>query len=198
MRRTISAAATFSVIVAVSALFALQSVASGAAKPLSSIVLTKTFPGLVASAPGTTNGPIGDAGLHYLPLNNKSGNAMLEYIILHRVTGYLRAFSRKPPNGDGVFIFAFRYKNASEEDSWLRGFDSTFSTSGAVKFNVPGVKGASGFTVITSTSTGTTAAEYEISFDVGLTTFIMITGSSSGDLNKSDAIALAKSQAEHS
>jgi hypothetical protein len=154
---------------------------------------------LVASAPGTTNGPVGDAGLHYLPMNNKSGNTILEYIILRRVAGYVRAFSRKPPNGDGVFIFAFRYKYSSEEVSWLRGFDSSVSASaGAVKFEVPGVNGASGFTVNTSTSTGTPVVEYVISFDVGLTSFIMIMGSPSGDLTKSNAISLAKSQATHS
>ena len=196
-RQTIRALTSLLVIMALSASLVLSD-ASGAVKPLSAVVLAKTYPGLVASAPGTTNGPIGDAGLHYLPMDNKSGNTKLEYIILHRVSGYLRAFSHKPPNGDGAFIFALRYKYSSEETSWLRGFESTISTSGAAKFVVPGIKNASGFTLETSTSSGTSVTEYVTSFDVGLTTFILITSSSSGDLNKSDAMALAKLQAKHS
>lgn len=171
-----------------------QLAASAAEKTLGSIVLAKTLPGLVASAPGTTNGPIGDPGLHYLPMNNKSGNIMLEYLILRRVSGYVRAFSRKPPNGDGIFIFAFRYKHSSDEVSWLRGFNATFKSSGEARFVVSGVKGATGFVANTSTSAGAPLVTYTISFDVGLTTFIMITGTTSGDLTKSNAIALAKTQ----
>jgi hypothetical protein len=197
-RLKLRAAVTSAFIVALGASLAVQSEALGAGKPLGSVVLTKTFPGMVASAPGTTNGPVGDAGLHYLPVNRKSGNTMLEYIILRRVTGYVRAFSREPVNGDGVFIFAFRYEYPSEEVSWLRGFDSSFNTSGVVKFGVPGIKGASGFSATTSTSVGTPVVEYVVSFDVGLTTFIVITGTSSRDLTMSDAISLAKAQAAHS
>ena len=90
------------------------STAALAAGNLASVVLTNTLPGLVAAAPGTTNGPISGAALKYLPIDENSGAKLLLYLSNNEVNaGYIRAWTRQPPNGDGVFIFAFTFKSTA-------------------------------------------------------------------------------------
>ena len=48
-----------------------------AASTLSSVVLSSTFPGMVAAPPGVTNGPISGVGLNYLPINEQLGAKLL-------------------------------------------------------------------------------------------------------------------------
>ncbi len=163
---------------------------------LASVVLTNTLPGLVASAPGTTNGPISGAALKYLPSDENSGQKLLLYLSNNEVNaGYIRAWTRQPPNGDVVFIFAFTFKSTAAQTSWLTGLNAGFQGQpGGTTFAVPDVPGAEGYTAHVADSAGTPATEYVVTFDKGPTTFMVIVGSSTGDLTSADAASLAATQ----
>jgi hypothetical protein len=160
-------------------------------------VLSSTFPGMVASPPGVTNGPISGAGLNYLPINEQLGAKLLLYLSDGEVNGgYIRSWTRQPGNGDGIFIFAFSFKSATDRGSWLQGLDAGLqSQPGDTTFAAPGVPGAEGYTAHLTTSAGAPLSENVVTFDKGDTIFMVIVGSSTGDLTSADAVSLATRQA---
>jgi len=177
--------------------FFFSPTAALAAGNLASVVLTNTLPGLVAASPGTTNGPISGASLKYLPIDENSGAKLLLYLSNNEVNaGYIRAWTRQPPNGDGVFIFAFTFKSTAVQTSWLTELDAGFQAQpGDTTFAVPDVPGAEGYTAHVADSGGTPTTENVVTFDKGDTTFMVTVGSSTDDLTSADAASLATTQA---
>jgi len=110
------------------------------------------------------------------------------------VTAYIRSWNHQPSNGDAVVIFAFEFKTASDESSFVDGIDNQMrSQVGAEPLAVAGVPGASGADVHTSTS-GTASSEYIVSFEKGNTAFQVVVATSSGDLTSADAVSVADQQ----
>jgi hypothetical protein len=169
-----------------------------AAGNLSTVVLTTTFPGMVAAAPGGNNGPLGGANLGYLPVSTAVGAKLLLDLGTGQVLGggYFRVWSRQPPNGDAVSIFAIPFKTSAVEQSWLDEVDAGLkSQPGATMFAVPGVPGAEGYTARVMTSAGIPATGDAVTFDSGNTFFVLMIATATGDLTIADAVSLATRQA---
>ncbi len=168
---------------------------AGASGGLSSIILAEPEPGLVAAAPGPYNGPLTQSNLGLVLGSAADGtNALGQSLASGDVTAYVRTWSRQPKNGDVVLILAFQFKSAPFESSFIDGLDGAIQRqAGATPLAVPGIPGAAGAAVQTSSS-GTPLSEYVVAFAKGNTAFEIDIASSSGDLFGADAIAMANSQ----
>lgn len=184
------------VLAGVVGLLSTQPGAFAANANLSSVVLSNTFPGMVATAPGADNGPINPANLQLLGMSPALASTLSQHIANGDVSGYIRLWSRQPPNGDAVVISAFQYSNPAGATAMLAGENfSLIAKPGVTTFAVPGIAGASGYTVPTATSSGTSVSGHFVFFNVGGTSVQVIVVSQSGDLTVADAVTLANRQA---
>jgi hypothetical protein len=179
-------------------LFLLQSNAFASGSSLSSTILANPVPGLVALPLGAENGPITQSNVGLVEGNDKSGVSALDQALADgTVTAFIRSWGHQPTNGDALVITAFQFKNASDETSFVNGFNSqTRSQSGQAgnaQFAVAGIPGASGVDVHTAQS-GTALSEYIVSFTKGNTAFEEFMVTSSGDLTTADAVSVADQQ----
>ena len=165
---------------------------------LSSTILANPVLGLVPLPPGTANGPITQSNVGVIEGNNKSASSALDQALADgTVTAYIRSWSHQPSNGDADVITAFQFKNASDETSFVNGFNSQLqsqsSQAGNAQFSVAGIPGASGIEVHTAQS-GIALTEYIVSFTKGNTAFQEFMATSSGDLTTADAVSVADLQ----
>ncbi len=183
------------VVVAAAGLFLTQSGASGAGN-LSSVVLSQSLPGLVASPPGIRNGPITESNLS-LVTDGTSGPAVTQFAQLlasGNISGYIRAWAHQPANGDAVAISAFQFQDPTQAASFASGESGSLpQQAGISSFVVPNVPGAAGYSVHTSAS-GTPITEYLVVFGKGTTDIQVVVVTESGDLTAADAAKLASQQ----
>jgi hypothetical protein len=168
-----------------------------AAGGLSSVVIAKTFPGMVASMTGPMNGPITESNLSSVIGSNdpRASDFMAPRLANGDVVGYVRVWRHLPLNGESITISAFRFKNPADLNVWLDGQNGEIhSLAGVVTFAVPKVKGASGY-VLHRSSLGTLTLEYEVTFVKKVTSFLVNVVSPSGELTSSDVASLALEQA---
>jgi hypothetical protein len=168
-----------------------------AAGDLSSVILSETIPGLVVAPPGNENGPITQTNISAV-LGGASSPAVTELgdqLKSGDVSGYIRAWRHEPPNGDAVVINAFAFSNPGDGQSFLGGVVGGLQQqAGVTPFAVPGVAGATGYTIHSSTQ-GTPITEYLIAFEKGNTYYQISVVSESGDLSSNDAVRVATDQA---
>jgi hypothetical protein len=175
--------------------FLLQANAFASDSDLSSVVLANTVPGLVPLPLGPQNGPITQSNVDVVEGDDKGGTSELDQALADgRVTAYIRSWNHQPSNGDAVVITAFQFKYASDENSFVNGFDGQMqSQAGNAQFAVAGVPGASGFEVHT-TASGVALSEYVVSFTKGNMAFEEFMATTSGDLTAADAVSVAGQQ----
>jgi hypothetical protein len=165
---------------------------------LSSTILANPVLGLVPLPLGTENGPITQSNVGLIEGNNKSASSALDQALANgTVTAYIRSWSHQPSNGDADVITAFQFKNASDETSFVNGFNSQLQSQSSqaenAQFAVAGIPGASGIEVHTAQS-GIALTEYIVSFTKGNTAFQEFMATSSGDLTTADAVSVADQQ----
>ena len=166
-----------------------------AAPDLSTVVLS-TIPGMVAASPGPQNGPVDQASLQYLDASPGESSALLRQINNGDAVGYVRLWSREPPNGDGVIISALQFQSVGAANEWLLGqVASAKGSRGVSTFPAPSVPFGAGFTVPTQTSTGIPVTAHVVYFNEGDISFQVGVLSQSGDLGSSNAVTLANAQA---
>jgi hypothetical protein len=182
-------------ILSAAPLFLLQSNAFASGSGLSSTIIASSLPGLVPTPLGTENGPITQSNVGLiLGSGNGTSSALGQRLANGAVTAYVRSWNHQPSNGDAVVIFAFEFKTASDESSFVNGINNQMrSQAGNEPFAVAGIPGASGAEVHTSTS-GPASSEYIVSFEKGNTAFEVAVATSSGDLTSADAVSVANQQ----
>jgi len=150
---------------------------------------------MVVEAPGPYNGPINQSNSNLLHLSPTQKSIFTQDLASGELHGYLRVWSAQPPNGNGVLIAAFAYGNHAQAATFQGGFTSALGqTSGVTHFSVPGVPGATGFTIATTTAKGGHGDEYVVGFTKGATAFEVYAVNASGALSSADATALAQRQ----
>ncbi len=170
-----------------------QSAAAEGSNGLSGIVISGTLPGLVAAPAGPTNGPINSANLKFF--TGTTARADLAQLLADgTVHGYLRVWAPRPPNGDGVGIVALRFQDRSEVGAFLAGLIAGERQVGGVKFPVPDLPGASGYSSTTSTP-GAPTPQYTVAFAKGNTAFEVEVIDKTGTLTTADAATVALEQA---
>ena len=179
--------------VAVAALLTMSSVAS-AASNLSSVVLSKTFPGLVTAPPGVRNGPITQSNLSVVTGGNNSAaeQQFAQLLASGNVSGYVRLWTHQPPNGDGVVITALQFPDSLSATEFVNAQSGTVP-QGASPIDVSSIQGATGFTVQTSDS-GESLTEHIVIFAKESTAILMVVVTKSGDLTAQDTASLAGQQ----
>jgi hypothetical protein len=175
--------------------FVMQSSAF-ASGSLSSTILSIPEPGLVALPLGAYNGPITQTNIDaVMGSSSDSTGALGKALADGDVTGYIRTWAHQPSDGQAVVIGAFEFTFASEESSFLGSLNTQMhSQSGSEALAVPGISGASGAEVHTSTASGTPLSEYEVTFQKGNLVFQVAVVSSSGGLTSADALSIADRQ----
>jgi hypothetical protein len=161
---------------------------------LASVVLADTLPGLVASPPGPTNGPIDKSNVGLFGGNAGGTSGLAQHLADGDVSGELRFWVHQPPDGDGVVISAFQFKDPKQVGAFLSGLDSGYGRVATGTFSVPGILGGSGYTVHVSAS-GTPSMAYIVTFAKGSIDFEVQVITASGDLTKADARSVATRQA---
>ena len=183
------------IVVAAAGLLSAESAASGASN-LSSVVLSQSLPGLIASPPGIRNGPITESNLSLVTGAN-SGPAETQFAQLlasGNVSGYIRMWAHQPANGDAVVISAFQFQDPTQAAGFVNGEKGSLQVQAGVSpLAVPNVPGATGYLVHTSVS-GTPITEYLVVFDKGSTDIQMVVVTESGDVAAADATSLASQQ----
>ena len=161
---------------------------------LASVVLADTLPGLVANPPGPTNGPINKSNVGLFGGNGGGTSGLAQHLADGDVSGEVRFWVHRPPDGDGVVISAFQFKDPKQVGVFLAGLDSGYRRVATGTFDVPGILGGSGYTAHVSAS-GTPSTAYIVTFAKGSIDFEVQVISASGDLTKADARAVATRQA---
>jgi hypothetical protein len=187
------AVASAAVVITVGALLASTAALAGPGG-LASVVLADTLPGLVASPPGPTNGPIDKSNVGLFGGNAGGTSGLAQHLADGDVSGELRFWVHQPPDGDGVVISAFQFKDPKQVGAFLAGLDSGYGRVATGTFSVPGILGGSGYTVHVSAS-GTPSMAYIVTFAKGSIDFEVQVITASGDLTKADARAVATRQA---
>jgi hypothetical protein len=188
-----AAAVSAAVVIAVGALVASTAALAGPSG-LASVVLADTLPGLVASPPGPTNGPIDKSNVGLFGGNAGGTSGLARHLADGDVSGELRFWVHQPPDGDGVVISAFEFKDPKQVGAFLAGLESGYGRVATATFSVPSILGASGYTVHVSAS-GTPSMAYIVTFAKGSIDFEVQVITASGDLTKADARAVATRQA---
>jgi hypothetical protein len=191
--RSIAALAPGTVAVTLG-LLAAPTAAGAGPSSLSSVVLADTLPGLVATAPGPTNGPINASNLGSFGTNGAGAAGLARRLADGEVSGQLRFWLHRPPNGDGVVISAFQYGDPTPLGAFLAGMNSSLAGVATGTFDVPGIFGASGYTAHVSAS-GTPATAYIVTFAKGRIAFEVQVITAAGDLTNADAVSVAARQA---
>ncbi len=168
--------------------FAQGAAFGGQAPPdLSTIVLSQTLPGFVASPPGTaTNGPLNQSNVNYF---GASASAMQGALSSGAVTGYLRTWAHEPLNGDVVVITAFWVSDPTQLGDLMAGVTEGAQEAGGIPFAVPGVSGALGYTVTRSGN-----QVFTVTFVKGSTAFNVSIVNGAHDLTSADAVSLTSQQ----
>jgi len=165
-----------------------------AASNLSSVVISNTFPGLVAAPPGDRNGPITQSNLSVVTGGNNGAAEQQfgELLASGNVSGYIRAWTHQPPNGDGVVITALQFPDSGSATQFVNAQSGT-TPQGASPIDVSSIEGATGFSVQTSDS-GESLTEHVVIFSRERTAILMVVVTHSGDLTAQEAVALAGRQ----
>jgi hypothetical protein len=164
-----------------------------AASNLSSVVISNTFPGLVAAPPGERNGPITQSNLSVVTGgNNAAAEQFGQLLASGNVSGYIRAWTHHPPNGDGVVITALQFPDSGSATQFVNAQSGT-TPQGASPIDVSSIDGATGFSVQTS-NPGESLTEHVVIFSRERTAILMVVVTHSGDLTAQDAVALAGRQ----
>jgi hypothetical protein len=182
-------------LLSTASVFLLQANAFASGSDLSSTILANAVPGLVPLPLGPQNGPITQSNVDVVEGNDQGGASELDQALADgRVTAYIRSWNHQPSNGDAVVITAFQFKYASDENSFVNGFNGQMqSQAGNAEFAVAGVPNASGFEVHT-TASGVALSEYVVSFTKGNMAFEEFMATTSGDLTTADAVSVAGQQ----
>jgi hypothetical protein len=182
------------ILVGISFLAVTPLPASAGQPDLSTVVLSNALPGMVASPPGITNGPLDQANVSLFNAGPSETAAIDRQLSDGNMTGYLRVWTQQPTDGHGAVIVAFAISDASKVAGFLGGFNLGVRNSGASTFSVPNISGASGFSD-QITSSGIQVTVDAVTFARGNTIFCVELVTPSGDLAPSDAIGLAARQA---
>jgi hypothetical protein len=173
-------------------LFATQLGASADAT-LSSVVLPTTLPGLVAAPLGDGNGPITSANVSLLGVSAAASATVQNQLNDGSLSGFYRTWSHNPPNGDAIAIGVLRFQQSQAAAAFVVGANNSLQGhAGVLVSSVPGIPGASVYTVA-SLSSGSTQVTF---FDHGTYAVWVTLRSSSYDLTSSDAATLADRQLE--
>jgi len=162
---------------------------------LASEVVHSTLPGQVAAAPGPDNGPLTQSDLA-LALSGNAGAAKLlaPFLADGDIHGYLRVWTHRPSAGDATMISAFTFAESSEEQSFFGGLSAGEQRgSGAARFAVPGIPGATGV-VVHSTLVGASVIDHVVTFTRGNVVFLVRTVSESDDVTTAAAVSVAARQ----
>ncbi len=182
-------------LLAATGLLSTQSAASGASS-LSSVVLSRSLPGFVASPLGVRNGPIDQSNIT-LVTGASSGFGETEFAQLlasGNVSGYVRSWVHQPVNGDAVVITALQFLDPTQAASFVNGEKGSVPpAAGISQFPVPNVPAATGY-LVHATASGTPVTEYIVVFGKGSTDIQMAVATESGDVTSADAAALASQQ----
>ncbi len=173
----------------------MTSVADTDAVPgnLSSVVLSETLPGFVASPPGPKNGPVDQSNLNLFGGDGDANASLAPELADGDVNGLYRFWVHQPLNGDGIVISAFQFKSPRQAASYLGDLDAGYSLVSAATFAVPALSGASGYIANVSAS-GSPATAYVVTFAKGGVAFEVQVITASGDLTSTDAVSLATAQ----
>ena len=173
----------------------MTSVADADAVPgnLSSVVLSETLPGFVASPPGPKNGPVDQSNLNLFGGDGDANASLAPELADGDVNGLYRFWVHQPLNGDGIVISAFQFKSPRQAASYLGDLDAGYSLVSAATFAVPALSGASGYIANVSAS-GSPATAYVVTFAKGGVAFEVQVITASGDLTSTDAVSLATAQ----
>jgi immunity protein Imm1 of predicted polymorphic toxin system len=158
---------------------------------LSAVFLSSSLPGFFADPSGATNGPIDASSLKSLGVSENAASTLGQQIADGNVSGYIRTWRRKPPDGDAAVISAFSFQNEPDLSEFTAGEADAAARAGGVRFAVPGVSGASGYTV---RADGTTA--FVVIFTKAGLAFQVDVLDASHQLAASDAASLARRQTD--
>jgi hypothetical protein len=173
-------------------LFSIQLGAS-ADTTLSSVVLPTTLPGMVAAPQGDGNGPITAANVSQLGVSAAASSTVQNQLDDGALSGYYRTWSRNPPNGDAIAIGVLRFAQPRAAAAFVAGANNSLrGQPGVLVSSVPGIPGASVYTVASLTS-GSAQVTF---FDHGNDAVWVTLRSSSYDVTSSDAATLADRQLE--
>jgi hypothetical protein len=190
----VAAAAVGTALVIIVGPFLAPTAAQAGPNGLASVVLADVLPGLVANPLGPTNGPINKSNVGLFGGNGGGTSGLAQHLADGDVSGELRFWVHHPPDGDGVVISAFQFKDPKQVGAFLAGLDSGFGRVATATFSVPGILGGSGYSVHVSAS-GTPSTAYIVTFAKGSIDFEVQVITASGDLTKADARAVATRQA---
>lgn len=157
---------------------------------LSTVVLSDSLPGFVANATGPTNGPINHSNLKYFGMTAPDRSAIAAQIADGNVSGYIRTWVREPLNGDVVIITAVWFDDPAQTGEFMEGATNGARQVGGVPFAVPGISGATGYSLST-----TSTPEFIVTFGKGNTAFEVAAVSGGYDLTGADAVSVALRQA---
>jgi len=188
-RRTGGLAAV--VLVGAAALLVTESRAAADPPKLSAVFLSYSLPDFFADPPGATNGPIDGSSLKTLEVSDSAASALGQQIADGNVKGYIRTWRHEPLDGDGVVISAFSFHNPADLSEFTEGEATAAVRARGVRFAVPGVSKASGYTVKEAGTSAfvVTLTRAGIAFQVDVL-------DASHQLTASDAVSLARRQAE--
>ena len=178
---------------------ALQPPSALASGGLSSIVLSKSMPGWVASPAGNDNGPLTSSSINALftTLTSAQRAQMNQAVTSGELSGYVRIWRSEPLVGDGMVELAFQSQSQYEISTLLGGFDrgaiAEIASARGSRFAVPGVTDASGF-YLDLTNDVPAVREYVVAFAKGDSAFLMTLVTSKYDLTAADAVTLAQRQ----
>ena len=161
---------------------------------LSSVVVSATLPGFMASAPGPKNGPVNSSNLDLFGGDSAAYKALARDLADGDASGEFRFWVHQPPDGDGIVISAFQFKSAQQVGAFLGALDSGYQHVSGGRFAVPAVTGASGYTAQVSAS-GNSSKAYIVTFGKGGIAFEVQVITAAGGLNSADAVSVATQQA---
>jgi hypothetical protein len=164
--------------------------ASAGPTSLSTVVLSASLPGFVANPTGPTNGPINQSNLKYFGTTAADRSEIASQIADGNMRGYIRTWVREPLNGDVVIITAIWFDQPAQLGAFIEGATAGAQQQGGVAFAVPGISGASGYSLST-----TSTPEFIVTFRKGNTAFEVAAVSGGHDLTSADAISVAARQA---
>jgi hypothetical protein len=188
------------VAIAVATIFlALQPPSAFASGDLSSIILSKTLPGFVASPAVTDNGPLTSTSINALfaTLSAAQRAEMTQAVSSGQISGYVRIWRSQPLEGDGFIELAFQSQSQYNVSTLLGGFEkgaaAEIATGRGSMFDVPGITDANGYN-LDLTNDVPPVREFIVAFAKGNTDYLMTLVTSKYDLTAANATTLAQRQ----
>lgn len=160
-------------------------------------MLSTTLPNFIAEPLGPTNGPLTQSTVSQFGGQSQAVANVGEQLANGDLTGYVRVWTHAPPDGDAVEIMAIHFSNPADIPSALSGFADAASQADASQFTVPNIPGAMGRETTLTTTRGTLAKAYVVTFSNAENLFVTYGISESGDLTSADAVTVASEQAAH-